>query len=99
MAAIAAMEDGAVVAPGDPYKQADFAMATIERSLEEVDATMDDVVRTRIYVLDFADWEAIGEAHRGYFSEDNLPATTMVQVAGFPADGLVLEIEADAIVD
>lgn len=98
MAGTVAIDEGEVVGPGDPYEQAAFALEVIEETLSEVGAELNDVVRTRIYVLDFDDWEEIGRAHREAFPTEQ-PATTMVSVDELPADGLVLEIEVDAIAD
>jgi enamine deaminase RidA (YjgF/YER057c/UK114 family) len=90
-------ENGDVVGPGDAYAQTAFALLKVEAALVAVGATLDDVVRTRIYVTDIAQWEAVGRAHGEAFG-DVRPATTMVQVARLIADGLMVEIEADAIV-
>lgn len=97
MAGTVAMDEGEVVGPGDPYEQTAYALEIIEDTLAEVGADLDDVVRTRIYVLDFDVWPEIGQAHREAFSGER-PATTMVGVNDLPADDLVVEIEVDAIV-
>lgn len=97
VSATAAVEDGEPVAPGDPYEQARHVLGVISDALDEADSSMDDVVQTRVYVLDFDDWEEIGRAHREFLG-DVKPANTMVEISGLPMDGLVLEIEAEAIV-
>lgn len=90
-------EDGAVVAAGDPYQQTVRALENVERALAEADATVADVVRTRLFVTDIADWEAVGEAH-GEFFADVRPASTMVEVSRLIDDDLVVEVEAEAVV-
>ncbi|WP_049899358.1 RidA family protein [Natrinema sp. J7-1] len=84
-------EDGTVVAPGDPYAQTVRALELIEDALE-------DVVRTRIYVTDIEDWEAVGEAH-GEFFADVRPACSMVEVQRLIDPEHLVEIEAVATVD
>ena len=90
-------EAGAVVAPGDAYAQTAVALAKIAAALGAVGASMSDVVRTRIFVTDIAQWEAVGRAHREAFGGVR-PAATMVEIARLIGDGLVVEIEADAVV-
>ena len=88
-------EHGKVVGIGNAAAQTRYALQIIERALQEAGATMADVVRTRLYVTNIADWEAIGRVH-GEFFHDVRPATTMVEVARLiDADHLV-EIEVDA---
>lgn len=98
VSATAAVDDGEIVAPGEPYEQSVFILDRIADALEELGASIADVVQTRVYVLDFDEWEAIARAHREYLG-DVKPANTMVEIAGLPLDGLRLEIEAEAIVD
>jgi enamine deaminase RidA (YjgF/YER057c/UK114 family) len=90
-------EQGKLVGIGDPYLQALQAMRNIERALIRAGATLQHVVRTRIYVMNIKDWERIGRAHREIFG-DVRPAATMVQVSGFVDSGMLLEIEADAVI-
>ena len=90
-------ENGEVVAPGDAAAQAEFALRKIERALADLGASLADVVRTRIYVTDIAEWEAVGRVHGRFFGEI-LPATTMVEVAALIDPAMRVEIEAEAIV-
>lgn len=89
--------DGEFV-PGSPYEQAQLTLANIERALAAADATMADVVRTRIYVTDIAVWEQVGRAHGEAFGAVR-PATSMVQVSALIDPAMVVEIEAVAYVD
>lgn len=90
-------ENGAVVAPGDPYLQAQYIFQKIAKALQQAGAGMEQVVRTRIFVTDIAEWEAIGKAHGEVFRQIK-PAATMVAVKGLIAPGLLVEIEADAVI-
>lgn len=90
-------ETGAVVAPGDAGTQTAFILDKIAWALGEVGASLADVVRTRIYVTDIAQWEAVGRAHGAIFGEI-LPATTMVEVKALIDPDMLVEIEADAVV-
>jgi len=90
-------EDGNVVGDGDPYEQTKRALANVERALREADASLEDVVRTRIYVTDIDEWERVGEAHGEAFG-DVRPATTMVEVSRLIDPALSVEIEAVAVV-
>jgi enamine deaminase RidA (YjgF/YER057c/UK114 family) len=88
--------DGAVVHPGDAAAQTRQALATIEQSLERAGFTLNDVVRTRMYVTDISRWEEIGRVHGEVF-RDIRPATTMVQVTALIDPAMLVEIEADAV--
>jgi len=81
----------------DPYAQAAYILRKIEAALEQVGASLQDVVRTRAYVVRLEDWREVARAHGEVFGNIR-PANTLVQVAG-PVDGAPLvEIEADAII-
>lgn len=91
-------EDGELIGVGDPYRQTKQALANIETALQEADATLTDVVRTRIYVTAIDQWEEIGRAHGEVFGEVR-PATSMVEVNRLVVPEMLVEIEAVAIVD
>ena len=86
------------VAKDDIYKQTVQAIQIIEAALLEAGATLNDVVRTRLYVTDISQWEAVGRAHGEFFGEIR-PATTMVEVSRLIGDDILVEVEADAIVN
>ncbi|WP_323675945.1 RidA family protein [Halorubellus sp. PRR65] len=90
-------DDGDVVGVGDPYAQTVQVVENVERALAELDASLADVVRTRMYVTDVDDWEAIGRAHAEAF-DDVRPATTMVEVSGLVDPEMCVEMEAIAVV-
>jgi len=91
-------EDGDVVGAGDPAAQTRQAIANVEAALGALDADLTDVVRTRLYVTDVDDWEAIGRAHGEAFG-DVRPAATMVEVSRLIDPELLVEIEAVAVVE
>jgi enamine deaminase RidA (YjgF/YER057c/UK114 family) len=89
--------DGTLVGIGDGYMQARQALANIAAALQRAGASMSDVVRTRIYVTDIGQWEAIGRAHGEVFAAIR-PAATMVEVARLIDPAMLVEIEADAVI-
>lgn len=90
-------DDGEIVGKGDAYEQTKKALQNIKNALNGTDASLEDVVRTRMFVTDIDEWETIGEAHGEVFS-DIRPATSMVEVNSLINPDLLVEIEAVAVI-
>lgn len=87
---------GRIVGTGDPYAQAVQALQNITRALEQAGGKLSDVVRTRLYVTDIAQWEAVGRAHGEVF-QNIRPACTLIAVSRLVDPDMLVEIEAEAI--
>jgi enamine deaminase RidA (YjgF/YER057c/UK114 family) len=88
---------GAIIAPGDMYGQAKYCIDVISKAIEELGGSVEDVVRTRVFITDISLWEEAGRAHGEVFGEI-LPASAFVGVNELLHPDLMIEIEATAIV-
>jgi enamine deaminase RidA (YjgF/YER057c/UK114 family) len=95
---VAAGDDGNVVGKNDPYQQTKFAIQKIEKVLINAGASLKDVVRTRMFVTDIAQWEEYGKAHGELFKTIK-PCTTMVEVTKLISPEYMVEVEATAIIE
>lgn len=91
-------ENGNVVGVGNSYKQTKYIIQKIEKSLNMVNTSLTEVVRTRIYTTNIEEWELIGKAHAEFF-KDIKPATTMVEVRRLIQPELIVEVEVDVLMD
>jgi enamine deaminase RidA (YjgF/YER057c/UK114 family) len=98
VAGTTAVDDrGEIVGLNSPYEQAKYIFLKIEKALKEAGASLQDVVRTLMFVTDISKWEDIGRAH-GEFFKDIKPAASMIEVKGLITPGLLIEIEVTAII-
>lgn len=93
----ATSSDGTIVGPGDPYRQTAQTLKNIETALRASGASLDDVVRTRIYVTNIDDWREVARAHAEVFGAVR-PATTLVEVSRLIDPVMLVEIEAEAVI-
>jgi len=98
VAGTTAMDGDVVIGKGDIYAQAFYVFKKIETALQEAGTSMNDVVRTRMFVTDISQWEAVGKAH-GEFFKTVKPVATMVEVSRLIDDDMLIEIEVTAIID
>lgn len=91
-------EQGNVVGVNDPYKQTAYALSKIEKAINEAGGKLSDVVRTRILTTNLDFWDEIGRAHNEFF-KDILPASTIVEVQRLIVADMIVEIEAEAVLE
>ncbi len=98
VAGTTAMDGDVLIGKGDIYKQTVYVFEKIRAALQEAGASLNDVVRTRMFVTDIAQWEEVGKAH-GEFFKTIKPVATMVEVSRLINDDLLIEIEVTAIIE
>ena len=98
VAGTTAMDGDVLIGKGDIYRQTVFIFKKIENALAEAGATLNDVVRTRMFVTDISQWEEVGKAH-GEIFKNIKPVSTMVEVSRLINDDLLIEIEVTAIIE
>jgi enamine deaminase RidA (YjgF/YER057c/UK114 family) len=98
VAGTTAVDGETVIGKNDVYTQTVFIFKKIEKALAEAGATLNDVVRTRMFVTDITQWELVGKAH-GEFFRDIKPVATMIEVSRLINDDLLIEIEVTAIIE
>ena len=91
-------ENGNIIGINDPYVQTRFIIQKAEKALKELGCSLENVIRTRMYVTDISKWEEIGRAHGEFFGEIK-PATTMVEVSKLISPEIVVEIEFSAVAE
>lgn len=96
VAGTTAIDGEKIIGPGDAYLQTKYILQRIEKALTDAGAQLSDVVRTRLYVTDISQWQKVGQAH-GEFFGDIKPVTTMIEVRALIDPGMLVEIEATAI--
>ncbi|MEO1183182.1 MAG: RidA family protein [Cyanobacteria bacterium J06636_27] len=89
-------EDGSVYAPSDAYAQAKRCFQIVQKALQDLNADISNIVRTRMYVTDISLWSEFGKAHQEFFAE-NPPASTMVEVKSLINPQMLIEVEVDAV--
>jgi enamine deaminase RidA (YjgF/YER057c/UK114 family) len=97
VAGTTAMDGNILIGEGDAYTQARFIFQKIDKALSLAGASLHDVIRTRIYLVNISDWEAVGKAHGEVF-KDIKPASTMLEVSRLIDEELLVEIEVTAII-
>jgi isochorismate pyruvate lyase len=89
--------DGKVFAPNDGYAQAKHCLQIIQKALQDLDADINNVVRTRMFVTDINRWQEFGQAHHEFFAE-HPPASSMIEIKSLVDPDMLIEIEAEAII-
>jgi len=98
VAGTTAVDGNEIVGVNDAYAQTVFIIKKMQKALQELDADLKDVIRTRIYVTDISGWEEIGRAHGAFFGAIK-PASTMIEVSALVSPEMLVEIEMTAVVE